>query len=285
MFRFAAHLSILYRDLPLLEAAGKAKAAGFDLIEMWWPTDRGLAGLTPLELADRIRGLGLTGELVNFYAGDLAAGDRGLVADPAQRDAFRAHVPEALEFARRLGIRKINASAGNIAPGQSRAEAIDTMVENLRFAADRAREFGITLQLEALNHLETPRYLLPDVAAATDALILIDRPNVALLVDVYHVAMAGQDPVEVIGRAGKRIGHVQVAEYPGRHEPGTGQLRWPEILEALAHAGYRGSIGLEFAPSIPNEPDFGFLEDFLTITARLGHQAPPVPPPAPFGQG
>jgi hydroxypyruvate isomerase len=269
VFRFAAHLSILYGDLSLLQAAERAKAAGFDLVEMWWPTERALAGLTPLELADRIRGLGLTGGLINFYAGDLAAGDRGLVADPDQREAFRAHVPEALEVARRLGARKINASAGNLAPGQTRAAAIDSMVDNLRFAADRAREFGITLQLEALNHRETPRYLLPDVAAALDALILIDRPNVMLLVDVYHVAMAGQEPVAVIERAGRRIGHVQIADCPGRHEPGTGTLRWPEILAALARAGYRGSIGLEFAPTVPNEPDFAFLREFLEVSARL----------------
>jgi hydroxypyruvate isomerase len=269
VFRFSAHLSILYRDLPLLEAAGRAKAAGFEVVEMWWPTPGALGGLTVLDLADRIRGLGLTGELVNFYAGDLAAGDRGLVADPEQRDAFRAHVPEALEFARRLGIRKINASAGNIGPGQTRSAAIDTMVENLRYAADRAREFGVTLQLEALNHVESPHYLLPDVAAATDAMTLVDRPNVMLLLDVYHVAMAGQDPAGVIERAGRRIGHVQVAEHPGRHEPGTGTLRWPEILAALARAGYRGSIGLEFAPTVPNEPDFGFMREFLEVTARL----------------
>lgn len=270
MFRFAAHLSILYRDLPLLEAAQRARAAGFELVEMWWPTEAALGGLPPLELANRIRSMGLTCELINFYAGDLAAGDRGLVADPAQIGAFRAHVPEALEVARRLGTHKINASAGNTSPGQSRADAIDLMVENLRFAADRAREVGIALHLEALNHLETPRYLLPDVAAATDAMTLIDRPNVMLLVDVYHVAMAGQDPVEVIERAGKRIGHVQVAEYPGRHEPGTGTLHWGEILAALARAGYRGSIGLEFAPAIPNEPDFGFMPQFMDISARLG---------------
>ncbi len=270
VFRFAAHISILYRDLPLLEAAQRAKAAGFELIEMWWPTEAGLGGFATPDFADRVRAMGLTGELINFYAGDLAAGDRGLVADPAQIDAFRAHVPEALEVARRLGARKINASAGNISPGQSRADAIDLMVENLRFAADRARDVGITLHLEALNQVETPRYLLPNVAAAIDAMTLIDRPNVLLLVDVYHVAMAGQDPVEVIERAGKRIGHVQVAEYPGRHEPGTGTLQWPEILAALARAGYRGSIGLEFAPTIPNEPDFGFLPGFMELSARLG---------------
>jgi len=270
VFRFAAHISILYRDLPLLEAAQRAKAAGFDLVEMWWPTETGLAGFTAPDFADRVRAMGLTGELINFNAGDLAAGDRGLVTDPAQIDVFRAHVPEALEVARRIGARKINASAGNISPGQSRADAVDLMVENLRFAADRAREVGITLHLEALNHLETPRYLLPNVAAAIDAMTLIDRPNVLLLVDVYHVAMAGQDPVEVIERAGKRIGHVQVAEYPGRHEPGTGTLQWPEILAALARAGYRGSIGLEFAPAIPNEPDFGFLPGFMELSARLG---------------
>lgn len=270
MFSFAAHLSILYRELSLLEAAQRAKAAGFDLIEMWWPTQAGLGGFTPPELGDRIRSMGMTCELINFYAGDLAVGDRGLVTDPTQIDAFRAHVPEALEVARRLGTRKINASAGNLAPGQSRADAIDLMVENLRFAADRAREVGITLHLEALNHLETPRYLLPDVAAAIDAMTLIDRPNVMLLVDVYHVAMAGQDPVEVIERAGKRIGHVQVAEYPGRHEPGTGTLKWAEILAALARVGYRGSVGLEFAPAVPNEPDFGFLPEFMRLSARLG---------------
>jgi hydroxypyruvate isomerase len=270
VFRFAAHLCILYRDLPLLEAAGRARAAGFDLVEMWWPTPFALGGFTPIELADRIRGLGLTGELVNFYAGDLAAGDRGLVTDPEQRETFRAHVPEALEFARRLGIRKINASAGNVGPGQTRAAAVDTMVDNLRFAADRAREFGVTLQLEALNHIETPRYLLPDVAAAIDAQTLIDRSNVLLLVDVYHVAMAGQDPVGVIERAGKRIGHVQIAEHPGRHEPGTGTLPWARILEALARAGYRGSIGLEFSPTVPNEPDFGFMREFMEVSARLG---------------
>src|SRR5450756_2399775 len=175
-------------------------------------------------------------------------------------DRFRAAAEagfRAIDLAHRLGCRKLNALAGNALSEADRPAQLGLLAESVTFAADAAAGAGMSVMLEALNPRETPRYLLPGTDIVLELIERIGRPNVHLQLDIYHVAMAGEDPLETIRRAGPRIGHVQLADMPGRHEPGTGDLPFAAILNALEAAGYSDPIGLEFVPLDPATPDFG----------------------------
>ena len=256
MRQFAANLSILFPTLPYVDRYKAAADAGFSLVETWWPTDALAAGVTVGDIIGLAESNGLRAVLVNFDAGDMKSGDRGLAGDPDRTEAFRANVPVAIELARRLGSRKLNALAGNAISDADRPAQLELLVKNVRFAADTAAAAGMTVLLEPLNPRETPRYLIQSAGAALDIIERIGRPNVALQLDVYHVAMADEDVFAATARAGARIGHVQLADVPGRHEPGTGDLPFPAILDAIEAAGYAGPLGLEFVPLDPAAPDF-----------------------------
>ncbi len=260
MRRFAANLSILFPTVPYMDRFSTAARAGFDLIETWWPADAFAAGASSDDIVGAAKGLGLETVLLNFPAGDMKAGDRGLAGDPERAGEFREYVPAALELARRLGARKLNALAGNALSDADRPRQLDLLVESVGFAADAAAEAGMEIMLELLNAAETPRYLLQHTSTVLDVIERVGRPNVKMQFDVYHVAMAGEDMFESIRRVGDRIGHVQLADMPGRHEPGTGSLPFPEILDALEAAGYHDVFALEFVPADPAAPDFSSVE-------------------------
>ena len=257
MRQFAANLSILFPTLPYIDRFRAAAESGFRAVESWWPEDALAEGITADDIVRQADRYGLETVLLNFAAGDMKAGDRGLAGDPDRAEAFRANVPVAIDLAHRLGCRKLNALAGNALSEASRPAQMGLLVESVAFAADKAAAAGMSVMLEALNPRETPRYLLPSTEVVLGLIETIGRPNVGFQLDVYHVAMAGEDLLDAIRRAGPRIGHVQLADAPGRHEPGTGGLPFPAILEALDAAGYTGAIGLEFAPIDPAAPDFG----------------------------
>lgn len=269
MRRFAANLSILFPTVPYMDRFRTAADAGFRIVETWWPAEAFAAGASAEEIVRAATDLGLETVLLNFLAGDMKAGDRGLAGDPERVGQFRENVPVAIELARALGCRKLNALAGNALSDADRPRQLGLLVESVRFAADAAAEAGMSVMLEPLNAPETPRYLLHDTAAVLDVIERVDRPNVKMQFDVYHVAMAGDDVFEAIRRAGERIGHVQLADMPGRHEPGTGDLPFPAILDALEGAGYTDPFALEFVPADPAAPDFSSIE-------RLGGRLAPT---------
>ena len=260
MRQFSANLSILFPALPYMDRFRAAAEAGFRLVETWWPNDALAAGIPLDEIASEIESRRLQLVLLNFAAGDMKGGDRGLASDPDRVEEFRANVPVAIDLARRLGCKKLNALAGNVTGGGDRPGQLRLLAESLAFAADAAGEAGMSVMVEPLNAHDTPRYMLPDSTAAMDLIDSVGRPNVLLQFDVYHLIMAGEDPFEVIRRVGPRIGHVQLADVPGRHEPGTGTAPFPAILGALEEAGYHDAFGLEFAPLDPAAPGFTCVE-------------------------
>jgi hydroxypyruvate isomerase len=257
--RLAANLSILFPRLPFLERFGAAARAGFDAVEFWWPSREFSAGMAEEAVVAAARGANTFVIMMNFDGGDLPSGDRGLAADPARVDAFRENVPRALELAQRLGCRKLNALAGRATPDVPLDRQEGLLAESISFAAGQAAAFGATILLEPLNLVESPGYLIPDVPSALDMIQRVGHPNVRVQLDVYHIAMGGADPVAMIRHAAGRIGHVQFADVPGRHEPGTGRLNFADIVTALGEAGYDDTLGLEYVPTLPEAPDFTFL--------------------------
>ncbi|QFY07307.1 TIM barrel protein [Nonomuraea phyllanthi] len=250
--RFAVNLSILFTDLPLLERPEAAAKAGFDAVELWWPFDTpdpGGARLAALRQAIEDAGVRLTG--LNFDAGDMAAGERGLLSRPGESARFQANIDVAVRLAGELGCTVLNALYGND-PGTDRRLA----VANLRRAADAAAPIGATVVVEALNSHENPKYPITSSQAAFELIDEVDRPNVAFLADLYHLHRMGEDVVALIDGHAVRFGHVQVADDPGRGHPGSGRMPYDEIFARLAAAGYGGHVGLEYRHEGPGAFDW-----------------------------
>jgi hydroxypyruvate isomerase len=248
MTRYTVNCSILFPDVPLLERPAAAAAAGFDAVEFWWPFPESVPGDAEVDAfvaAIRNAGVQLTG--LNFAAGDMAAGDRGLASWPGRVLEFRDSVGVAVGLAGQLGTQVFNGLYGNRIDGADPEEQDELATQNLSFAAAAAAGIGATVVLEPLSGAS--RYPL---LTAADAIAVADRvgePNIALLADLYHLAVNGEDLSAVIDNYAGRIGHVQIADAPGRHEPGTGDIKFAEHLAALDAVGYAGWVGLEYAPT------------------------------------
>ncbi|MFE1288392.1 TIM barrel protein [Streptomyces sp. NPDC058751] len=253
--RFAVNLSILFTELPLLERPAAAAAAGFTAVELWWPWTGspapGRSELDALRTAVEAAGVRLTG--LNLYAGRLPGPDRGALSLPGEESArFRANIDVAAEFAGSLGCTALNALYGNRVAGVDPDEQDALALENLVLAARAADRVGAVLLVEALNARESPDYPLVSAAAAV---AVVDKVNAAtglgntrFLMDLYHLAMNGEDLPRVIAAHAGRTGHVQIADSPGRGAPGTGALPLEALLDRLSEAGYTGRVGLEYKP-------------------------------------
>ncbi|SDW56008.1 hydroxypyruvate isomerase [Amycolatopsis xylanica] len=259
MTKYDINLSILFTELPLLERPEAAKKAGFDAVEFWWPFDTAVpsdAQVDQFVRAIEDAGVQLVG--LNFAAGDMAGGDRGLVSWPERSSEFRENIPIALSIGDRLGCRAYNALYGNRLEGKSTEQQDETGIENLALAAYVARQQGAVVLVEPISG--APRYPL---LTAADALATIDRagaPNLRLLADLYHLTVNGDDLDAVIAEHTGRIGHVQIADAPGRNEPGTGAIDLDGYLGKLAANGYDGFVGLEYKPSGASADSFKWLD-------------------------
>jgi hydroxypyruvate isomerase len=255
--KFCANVSILFKDAPFLERFERAAAAGFAAVEFWWPTGERLA-----EVEDAIRAAGLQVALFNFDAGDMAAGDRGLLSDPDRVRAFRDNVPVALDLAARLGCERLNALVGLERSPADRERQLQLAAENVRFAADEAAPCGIDITIEAVNTFENGPYLVHTTRQATAFIDSVDRPNVRIQWDAYHMQRMEGNLVATFTEFAPRIAHVQVADSPGRGEPGTGEINYPFVLDAIDATGYDGWIGLEYNPTTrTTEESLGWMPE------------------------
>jgi len=271
--RFDVNLSILFTERPLLERPAAAAKAGFSAVELWWPFPDPVPSdkdLTALRRALENAGTQLVS--LNFDAGDLASGWRGLVSLPDQADRFKANIPVAVGFARDTGCRVLNALYGNRIEGVDPATQDEAAMENLALAAEAADQVSTAVVVEALNSHENPHYPLTSSAAAmavVDGLRSRGIRNVALLCDVYHLARMDEDPVAVVRRYGDRIAHVQIADVPGRHQPGTGVIDFPSLFSELSRIGYQGCVGCEYRPLGPSAESFAWLERAPTLPSPV----------------
>ncbi|TDD54474.1 hydroxypyruvate isomerase [Kribbella antibiotica] len=256
--RSTVNCSLLFTELPLLERPEAARKAGFGAVEFWWPF---VEAVPPDRQVDAFvaavsdAGVQLTG--LNFFAGDMAGGDRGLVSWPKRAGEFRDNVDVVVGIGSRLGTAGFNALYGNRLDDVTAAEQDEVAAENLALAARAAAAIGATVLLEPVSGAE--RYPL---RLAADALAVIDRvavPNLGLLADLYHLAVNGDDVERVIAEHTSRIAHVQIADAPGRGEPGSGTLPLDQQLTALEAQGYSGWVGLEYKPTTSTEESFGWL--------------------------
>lgn len=242
--RFCANVSLLFKEVPLLERFGKAREAGFTAVEFYWPSGEDIG-----EVEKAIEDANVQVALFNFDAGDIPAGDRGLLSDPQRQGQFRENVPVALQLARSLGCPRLNALVGQEIEGLSREEQLGLARENIAWAANLARDQGVEVMVEAINTFENGPYLLDTTEEAAEFVEGIDKDNVKLLYDVYQMQrMEGNLVATLRARIGE-INHVQVADSPGRGEPGTGEINYPYVFDVLEELGYRGYVGLEYKPT------------------------------------
>jgi hydroxypyruvate isomerase len=262
MINYDVNLSILFTELPLLERPAAARAAGFDAVEFWWPFNVAVPGDGEVDAfvgAVRDAGVRLVG--LNFFAGDMPGGDRGLVSWPARAAEFRDNVDVTVGIGEQLGCRSFNALYGNRLDDAAPEEQDDLAVQQLALAAAAAERVGGVALVEAVSG--APRYPLK---TAADVVAVLDRvwretgaTSIRFLCDLYHLAVNGDDLDKAVELYRDRVGHVQIADAPGRHEPGTGSLDLDGPLGALDAAGYAGYVGLEYVPSGASVDSFGWL--------------------------
>jgi len=248
--RFAVNISILFKEVPFLDRFAAARAAGFSAVEFWWPSGEQLD-----QVAAAASDAGLTAVLINFDAGDMPGGDRGFVADPDRQHVFRDNVPVALELARRLNCRRLNALVGHEHSSEQREEQLALARENVAWAADQASDIGAQVLIEAVNTFENGPYLLHTTRQAADFVESVGRPNVRLQYDAYHMQRMEGNLVPTLRDHFAEIAHVQVADAPGRGEPGTGEINYGFVLGALEQLGYDGFVGLEYNPTTATTED------------------------------
>jgi hydroxypyruvate isomerase len=255
--RFSANLSFLFKDSPFAERFGRARDAGFGGVEFMWP------GIEEVDAVERaVADTGVEVALFNFDAGDMAAGDRGLLSDPARQALFRENVPVALELAGRIGCTRLNALVGVRRPELELEAQLELARENVAWAAAQASRQGASIMIEAVNSYENGPYLLDTTAKAVGFLDAVAADNVRLQYDVYHMQRMEGNLGATIPRLLPRIGHVQIADPPSRAEPGTGEINFRFVLDLLERSDYAGWVGLEYNPSTPTtEESLGWMRE------------------------
>lgn len=270
--RFAANLSTLFTEVPLLDRPAAAAQCGIDAVELWWPFPTPVPGDRQVDaLVSSLADVGVTMAALSLDAGDLAGGERGLVSLPDAVDRFRANLEAAVGIAERTGCRVLNALYGNPVAGVSAAAQDELAVDNLTLAARAAGTIGTTLVIEALNPFDSPHYPLTRTSQALDLVDLVaaaGAPNVGLLYDAYHMQRSEGNLIATIRRHAARFGHVQIADSPDRHQPGTGEIAYERVLQALEDSGYQGYVGLEYLPLGSTQESFGWLTRMQPVRAN-----------------
>ncbi|WP_310451307.1 hydroxypyruvate isomerase [Sulfuritalea sp.] len=255
MPRFAANLSFLFTERPFFERFAAARAAGFAAVEFHFPYELDRAVLAEVVLTS-----GLEVVLFNLPAGDWTAGERGIACHPRRIAEFQDGVGLAIEYARLLGCGRLNCLAGIAPDDLAHDKARETLIENLRFAAAVARRADIQLLLEPLNTRDTPGFFVATPLAGLALIEAVGSENLRLQYDIYHAQVMAGDLARTLEEHLPRIGHIQLADNPGRHEPGTGEINFPFLLQHLDRIGYGGWVGCEYKPSGRTEDSLGWLE-------------------------
>jgi hydroxypyruvate isomerase len=241
--KLAANLSLLFPQLDFLDRFGAAALAGFRAVEYQfpyaWPKEK---------VAERARAAGVEVVLHNIPAGDAAKGDRGIACLPERISEFREGVTRAIEYAKAAGCPRLNCLAGIAPAGVAPELVFETFVENVSFAAGRLKAAGLALMLEPINTRTVPGFYLTNTRQALAVLDAAGADNAFLQYDIFHMQIMEGDLAHTIERLLPRIGHLQLADVPGRHEPGTGEINFAFLLPHLDRIGYAGWIGCEYNP-------------------------------------
>lgn len=254
MLKVDLNISILLKEYPFLERFERAKELGFGAIEFYWDKDH-----DPKAIASRVLDNGLNVAAFNLDAGDLASGERGLLNDPKRGDQMRRNVSVAMELAVKVGCNTLTALAGNLYPDEQRSAQIDRIRENLAWICGEVKAEGITVMVEALNAFDNKSYPFTKTLDTIEFLESVGAENCKYLYDIYHMQRMEGNIIGTIEERIVQIAHVQIADSPRRRHPGTGELNYRNIFDALERSGYEGSVGLEYIAEGPTADSLGWL--------------------------
>jgi hydroxypyruvate isomerase len=265
MPKFAANLSMLYGEHDFLERFAAAAKDGFRGVEYLFPY-----AYEKQALVDALKKHNLTQVLHNMPAGDWDAGERGLACLPDRVGEFQDGVGKAIDYARALGCTQLHAMAGIRPEGVDPDKVAETYVENLRFAAGETKKAGIKLLIEAINTIDIPGFYLSTSAQALAVIESVGSDNLYFQYDIYHMQVMEGDLARTIEKNLAKIPHMQLADNPGRHEPGSGEINYPFLFDAIDRMGYKGWIGCEYKPKAGTTAGLGWLRPYLTASAAAG---------------
>jgi hydroxypyruvate isomerase len=258
LLKFSANLTFLYQDKPFLERFAAAAADGFPAVEYLGPYAE------PKEkVAAALENAGLEQALFNVPSGDWAGGERGIACLPDRVEEFRTGLAIAIDYAKALDCPKLNVICGLVKPGADLQVLEDVLVENLRYAAPRLAEAGITLLIEPINLRDIPGFFLSTTRHAERILERVGHDNLYIQYDFYHMQVMQGDLVPTYERLRDRIAHVQVADNPGRNEPGTGEINYRYVFAALERLGYDGYVGCEYKPRSGTSEGLSWMKELL----------------------
>ena len=243
MTKLAANLTMLFTELPFIERFRAAAQANFKAVEFLFPY-----AFEPAQIAEQLRKNELELVLHNLPAGNWEAGERGIACHPDRVGEFRQGVDEAIRYAKVLGVRQLNCLVGIQPPGISAAAARETLVANLKFAADKLQAEGIALLIEPINYFDIPGFFLNTTKQAAELIASTGSNNLFVQYDIYHMQRMEGEPANTIKANLSLIRHVQLADNPGRFEPGTGEINYRFLFRYLDEIGYQGWIGCEYKP-------------------------------------
>lgn len=254
MPRFAANLSLLFNEVPFLERFALAAKAGFQAVEFQFPY-----AFSAQDILQRLQDHGLTLVLHNLPAGDWDAGERGIACHPERVAEFRAGVAQAIAYAQVLGAGQLNCLAGIAPPGVQEAVLHQTLVDNLVYAASALKTAGLRLLVEPINTHDIPGFYLNRTVQAVALLDAVQADNAFVQYDIYHAQRMEGELAATLAQYLPRIGHIQLADNPGRHEPGSGEINFPFLFAHLDRLGYAGWVGCEYKPATTTEAGLGWM--------------------------
>ncbi len=259
MPKFASNLTMMFNEVDFLDRFREATNAGFNAVEFLSPYEH------PKEqVAERLRINGLVTALFNFPVGDWDAGERGIACLPDRVGEFQDSVGTAIEYAKALGCKQMNCLSG-IAPAGVDVEKVhEIFVSNLRFAAENLDEVGVRLLIEPINTRDIPGMYLTHTDQALSIIDEVGSDNMGLQYDVYHMQIMEGDLTPTMEANKDRISHIQIADNPGRNEPGTGEINYPFVFKAIDEMGYDGWVGCEYKPLTTTKEGLGWIRDYIS---------------------
>jgi hydroxypyruvate isomerase len=256
MPQFAANLTMLFNEAPFLERFDLAGKAGFKAVEFLFPY-----AFSAQEIKAQLDKNQLQLVLHNLPAGDWDAGERGIACHPERIDEFRVGVSKAIEYAKTLGVGQVNCLAGKIPEGANSDVVRATFIENLRFAASELKKANLRLLIEPINTFDIPGFYLSRTTQAIEIMDEVGADNLYLQYDIYHAQRMEGELANTIQKYLPHIAHIQLADNPGRNEPGTGEINYRYLFAYLDRIGYKGWIGCEYKPATTTEAGLSWLSE------------------------
>lgn len=254
---FSANLNFLFNEVSFMERFSAAAKAGFKNVEFMFPYD-----YDQNEIKKQLEQNHLKLVLFNLPAGNWEDGDRGIAVDPVRKEEFKNGVGKAIETAKLLGVSRINCLVGKANGGFASDFIMGNLLDNISYAADEFQKVGLDLMIEPINHFDIPGFYLNTTDQVIEIINKLERSNIYLQYDIYHAEREGEDHEQILKRYFSSIGHVQVADNPGRNEPGTGVVRVKHLFDTLDKMGYKGYTGMEYKPSGITEDSLGWVEKY-----------------------